>query len=101
MMEKGLTIAAGQTPVQKYWPTLLPLVQSGRIDSTLPITHVLPLSEAPRAFQIFNDKEDGCVKVLLKPQMDHGKLADSGESIIENVQNTISGVVKGALGSTL
>jgi len=101
MMEKGLTIAAGQTPVQKYWPTLLPLVQSGRIDSTLPITHVLPLSEAPRAFQIFNDKEDGCVKVLLKPQMDHGKLSDSGESIIENVQNTISGVVKGALGSTL
>ncbi len=42
---------------------MLPLVQSGRIDSTLPITHVLPLSEAPRAFQIFNDKEDGCVKV--------------------------------------
>jgi hypothetical protein len=33
--------------------------------------------------------------------MDHGKLADSGESIVENVQNTISGVVKRALGSTL
>jgi hypothetical protein len=41
------------------------------------------------------------VQVLLKPQMDHGKLADSGESIIENVQNTVSGVVKGALGYAL
>jgi hypothetical protein len=41
------------------------------------------------------------VQVLLKPQMDHGKLADSGVSIIENVQNTVSGVVKGALGYAL
>ncbi|KAH9541979.1 hypothetical protein CY35_14G090800 [Sphagnum magellanicum] len=101
MMEKGLNIAAGQTPVQKYWPTLLPMVQSGKIDSTLPITHVLPLSEAPRAYKIFDDKEDGCVKVLLKPGMDRGKVTDKGESVTESVCNTVSGVAKGALGSTL
>jgi threonine dehydrogenase-like Zn-dependent dehydrogenase len=41
------------------------MVQSGKIDSTLPITHVLPLSEAPRAYKIFDDKEDGCVKVCV------------------------------------
>jgi hypothetical protein len=41
------------------------------------------------------------VQVLLKPQMDQGKVTDSGESIVEKVQNTVSGVVKGALGSTL
>lgn len=46
-------------------PMLLPMVQSGKIDSTLPITHVLPLSEAPRAYKIFNDKEDGCVEVCV------------------------------------
>jgi threonine dehydrogenase-like Zn-dependent dehydrogenase len=41
------------------------MVQSGKIDSTLPITHVLPLSEAPTAYKIFDDKEDGCVKVCV------------------------------------
>lgn len=32
------------------------------------VTHVLPLEEAPRGFQIFNDKQDNCIKVVLRPQ---------------------------------
>ncbi len=42
-----------------------------------------------------------CVQVLLKPGMDRGKVTDRGESVTESVCNTVSGVAKGALGSTL
>jgi threonine dehydrogenase-like Zn-dependent dehydrogenase len=46
----------------------VPLVRSRKIEySTLPITHVLPLSEAPQAYKIFNVKDDGCVKVCETP----------------------------------
>jgi hypothetical protein len=41
------------------------------------------------------------VQVLLKPGMDRGKVTDRGESVTESVCNTVSGVAKGALGSTL
>ncbi len=41
------------------------------------------------------------MQVLLKPGMDRGKVTDRGESVTESVHNTVSGVAKGALGSTL
>lgn len=66
-MEKGLTMRGGQTPVQRYWPILLPKVLAGELMPSLVITHRLPLEDVARAFKIFNDKADGCVKVLLKP----------------------------------
>ncbi|KAG2440986.1 hypothetical protein HXX76_003839 [Chlamydomonas incerta] len=65
-MEKGLTLKAGQTPVQKYWGQLLEMVKSGKLDPTMVITHELPIEDAPRAYKIFNDKTDGCIKVVLK-----------------------------------
>jgi len=68
-MEKGLTIRGGQTPCQRYWPTLMEKVMSGALDPTFVITHRLPLEDAPRAYKIFNNKEDGCIKVVLKPGM--------------------------------
>jgi hypothetical protein len=42
-----------------------------------------------------------CVQVLLKPGMDQGKVTVRGESVTESVHNTVSGVAKGTLGSTL
>ncbi|KAG2493252.1 hypothetical protein HYH03_008390 [Edaphochlamys debaryana] len=66
LMEKGLTLKAGQTPVQKYWTQLLDMVRSGKLDPTLVITHEMPLEDAPHAYKIFNDKADGCIKVVLK-----------------------------------
>ena len=52
---------AGQTPVQKYWMTLLKLIQEGKLDPAMVITHRMPLDEAARGYKIFNDKheEDG------------------------------------------
>ena len=43
------------------------LIQQGKLVADDIITHRLPLEEAPRAFEIFNDKQDGCVKVVLSP----------------------------------
>ncbi|KAJ7558192.1 hypothetical protein O6H91_04G027600 [Diphasiastrum complanatum] len=98
-MEKELSMGAGQTPVQKYWPTLFPLVRSGKLDPTIVITHVLPLADAPRAYKIFNEKTDNCVKVVLKPQMDPGVLSCEGPGIKEHVRSTVSGVATAAVGS--
>jgi hypothetical protein len=46
---------------------LLPKVVSGELKPSLVVTHVLPLADAPKGFQIFNDKQDNCVKVVLRP----------------------------------
>ncbi len=66
-VNKGLTMRSGQTHVHKYLKPLLERVQKGDIDPSFLITHQLPLEEAPRAYKIFRDKEDNCIKVVLKP----------------------------------
>jgi threonine dehydrogenase-like Zn-dependent dehydrogenase len=67
VVNKGLTIRSGQTHVHKYVPLLLEKIQRGEIDPTQVISHVLPLEEAPRAYEMFVTKTDGCEKVVLKP----------------------------------
>jgi threonine dehydrogenase-like Zn-dependent dehydrogenase len=67
LMNKGLTIKTGQTHVHKYVPQLLDLIRAGRIDPSFVVTHRLPLSEAPYAYDIFRNKKDGCIKVVLDP----------------------------------
>jgi threonine dehydrogenase-like Zn-dependent dehydrogenase len=66
-MNKGLTIKMGQTHVKKYYNKLLDMVTSGEIDPSFVITHHLPLDDAPRGYKIFRDKEEECIKVVLKP----------------------------------
>lgn len=66
-MNKGLTFYMGQTHVHKYLDTLLALIQDGKIDPSFVITHRLPLEEAPDAYKAFRDKQDECIKVVLKP----------------------------------
>jgi threonine dehydrogenase-like Zn-dependent dehydrogenase len=68
-MNKGLTIRTGQPHVQRYGKTLLEKIEAGRIDPSFIITHRLPLEEAPAAYKTFRDKEDGCIKVVLNPQV--------------------------------
>lgn len=64
---KGLTFRMGQTHVQRYLKPLLAHVENGTIDPTFVITHRLPLDEAPQAYKMFRDKQDNCIKVVLKP----------------------------------
>jgi threonine dehydrogenase-like Zn-dependent dehydrogenase len=64
---KGLTFKMGQTHVQRYTQPLLNLISNGKIDPSFIITHQLPLESAPEAYETFKQKEDGCIKVVLKP----------------------------------
>jgi threonine dehydrogenase-like Zn-dependent dehydrogenase len=66
-VNKGLTIKTGQTHVQRYGKALLEKIERGQIDPSFIVTHCLPLEEAPAAYKTFRDKEDGCIKVVLKP----------------------------------
>jgi threonine dehydrogenase-like Zn-dependent dehydrogenase len=65
--EKGLTVRMGPTHVQRYMPELLAHIESGALKPEAIITHRLPLSEAPRGYQMFDRKEDNCRKVILTP----------------------------------
>ena len=67
LMNKGLTLKTGQTHMQKYMPLLLEKIMSGEIDPSFVITHEVGLDEAPQAYETFKHKEDGCIKVVLKP----------------------------------
>ena len=64
---KGLTFKMGQTHVQRYMRPLLERIQKGEIDPSFPITHRLGIEDAPRAYEMFEKKQDNCVKVVLKP----------------------------------
>ncbi len=66
-MNKGLTLKMGQTHVQRYHHRLLKKIEEGEIDPSFIITHRLRLADAPEAYQVFRDKQDGCIKVVLKP----------------------------------
>jgi alcohol dehydrogenase len=67
MFEKGFTLQMGQAQVQKYIDELFEIVRNGKVSLDDIITHRLPLSEAAHAYEIFKNKEDDCVKVVLKP----------------------------------
>ena len=64
---KGLTLKMGQTHMHKYMKPLLERIEKGELDPTFIITHRLPLDEAPQAYYTFRDKQDECIKVVLKP----------------------------------
>jgi len=67
IVNRALTLKSGQTHVQRYLRPLLQMIEEGRIDPSFVISHRLPLEDAPRAFAMFRDKEDECIKVVLKP----------------------------------
>ncbi len=60
-------MAFGQAPVQKYIDELIGVLDRREIKLNDIITHRLPLAQASDAYKIFRDKEDNCVKVVLKP----------------------------------
>ena len=67
VMNRSLTIKAGQAHVQKYMRPLLELIENGAIDPTFVVTHRMSLEDAPRAYDMFKNKKDNCIKVVLKP----------------------------------
>jgi threonine dehydrogenase-like Zn-dependent dehydrogenase len=67
LMNKGLTVKTGQTHAQRYLRPLLELIVEGKIDPSFVITHERPLEDGPELYKTFRDKQDGCIKVVLKP----------------------------------
>jgi threonine dehydrogenase-like Zn-dependent dehydrogenase len=66
IMNRSLTIKTGQCHVQRYMRPLLQHIQNGDIDPSFVITHHMPLEDAPKGFDMFVKKLDGCEKVVLK-----------------------------------
>ena len=67
IFDKGISVRAGQAPAHAYIDELAKWVEEGKLKADDIITHRLPLSEAAKGYDIFNKKEDKCVKVVLKP----------------------------------
>lgn len=68
MFDKGIRLAMGQAHVKRWVPDILPLLTD---EDPLGVhdleTHALPLDEAAHGYEIFQKKQDGAIKVVLKP----------------------------------
>ena len=67
VVNRALTIKSGQTHVHRYLRPLLDRIQDGDIDPSFIITHRMKLSDAAKGYQMFTDKEDGCLKIVMTP----------------------------------
>jgi len=66
IVNRALTLKSGQTHVQRYTRPLLDRIQKGEVDPSFIITHTMSLDEAPAGYEMFLNKEDECLKVVLK-----------------------------------
>jgi threonine dehydrogenase-like Zn-dependent dehydrogenase len=65
IINRSLTLKAGQCHVHRYLKPLLEHIRRGDIDPSFVITHRMRLEDAAKGYEIFNDKVDGCEKVVL------------------------------------
>jgi len=65
--DKGLTFKMGQTHVHRLLPKLLDAIENGDLEPNAIITHRMPLADAARGYEIFNEKKEECRKVVLTP----------------------------------
>ena len=64
---KSITFRIGVCPVQSFWPQLVPLLQSGRLRGDHVFTHRLALSDGAEGYRTFSAREDGAMKVMMRP----------------------------------
>jgi threonine dehydrogenase-like Zn-dependent dehydrogenase len=69
LMNRSITMRTGQCHVQRYLKPLLERIQNGDIDPSFVITHRMPLEQAPQGYSIFKEKQDHCIKIVLKPHL--------------------------------
>jgi threonine dehydrogenase-like Zn-dependent dehydrogenase len=67
VMNRFLTIRAGQCHAHRYLRPLLERIRNREIDPSFVISHRLPLDQAPQGFEMFRDKQDDCTKIVLTP----------------------------------
>ena len=66
-MNRSLTIRSGQTHVHRYLRPLMERIVKGDINPSFVITHRLPLEDAPKGYEMFLEKDDDCIKIVMKP----------------------------------
>jgi threonine dehydrogenase-like Zn-dependent dehydrogenase len=66
-MNKALTLRMGQMHAQRYIPMLLDRLAAGEIDPGYLATHPMPLEDGPRGYEIFEKKQDACLRTVLHP----------------------------------
>ena len=67
LMNRSLTMRTGQCHVQRYLKPLMKRITNGEIDPSFVVSHRMALKDAPRAYEMFKNKQDGCNKVVLTP----------------------------------
>ncbi len=67
VVNRSLTIKTGQTHVQRYAKPLLERIERGEIDPSFVVTHRIPLDDAAQGYETFRNKEDECIKVVMRP----------------------------------
>jgi S-(hydroxymethyl)glutathione dehydrogenase/alcohol dehydrogenase len=67
LFQRNVNIRSGQAPVIHYMPYMYELITTGKVDPGDVVTHVIPLSEAKRGYEVFDTRTDNCIKVVLKP----------------------------------
>lgn len=68
ILARNINIRTGQAPVIPYMKLLYDMLSENKFDPTDIITHRLPLEKAEHGYEIFDKKQDGCIKVVLKPE---------------------------------
>jgi threonine dehydrogenase-like Zn-dependent dehydrogenase len=67
LMNKGITVRTAQQHGQRYMPAMFEHVQKGELDPTFLITHRMSLEDAPRGYDLFKSKDEGCVRAVFAP----------------------------------
>jgi S-(hydroxymethyl)glutathione dehydrogenase / alcohol dehydrogenase len=67
IFQRNVNIRTGQAPVIHYMPHLYSLIAEGKVDPSDIVTHVLPLDQAKHGYEVFDTKQEDCIKVVLKP----------------------------------
>ena len=67
VVNKAITIKSGQTHVQRYMRPLLERIERGEFDPSFIVSHRMSLDAAPLGYEMFKNKAEDCVKVVLKP----------------------------------
>jgi threonine dehydrogenase-like Zn-dependent dehydrogenase len=67
LMNRSVTVKTGQTHVHRYLRPVFERIEKGEIDPSFVITDTVQLDQAPELYRKFRDKQDDCIKVVLKP----------------------------------
>jgi threonine dehydrogenase-like Zn-dependent dehydrogenase len=73
VMNKGLTLRGAQQHGHRYIPMLLDRIAKGELQTAHLMTHPMPLEQGPKGYELFKNKEDGCVRAVLQPNGADGR----------------------------